>query len=914
MKAKDLLRTRFSANPKKHYAVDLFREKGFERRRCRCGKWFWTIDPERTTCPDSPCQNYEFLGNPPTKKRLSYVEAWRTIEKFFVKEGHTSIRRYPVLCRWFPSLYFTAASIVAFYREEHGHVSFEMPANPLIIPQRCLRFVDIPNVGVTGRHYTGFVMIGQHSIHDGKNGYWKDDCVEYDQRLLVDAFGIPEEKVVWVEDVWVGPSAFGPSLEYFVDGLELGNAVFTEFLGTPDNYTRMKNPVIDMGAGLERFAWMSQGTPSGYDAVFGNVITEMKTRSGFHYDEKLFTAYSSLAASLDYTELPDRAKAKADIAGKVGVSPEELDSSIRPFEAIYAIADHVGSLAYAIADGGLPSNVGGGYNLRVILRRALSFIDEFGFPFTLGDIAELYAKEMRKMSPELLERLPDIRRILEVEEDRYRAALGRAKTRVSSLLSRRSKFDIDELTKLYESEGITPELIEEAAKRDGKAASLPKDFYTRTTEKHLTAEESMPEKQIKGLGDIPETALGFYKDDKKLNFSAKVLKILPGNLVVLDQTYFYPRSGGEEPDHGTMGGSKVVDIDKVKNIVVHHVDRVTFAKDDRVDCTVDADRRRQLTIHHTATHIVNAAARRVLGEHIWQAGAHKDVDLARLDVTHFERIEPKDLRRMEDIANEIIQMEVPIHKLFMARRDAEAKYGFRLYQGGAPPGDQIRVVEIEGIDVEACGGTHLDNTSEVGLLAILRSERIQDGICRLEFVAGGAALRKLQEKRTLLLNASRILRVEEEKLPATIERFFREWKERGKKIESLEDTLSSALASKLEADAKRVCGLEAVIGIVEDVGPEILAKVGQRLERKDRVVVLLCRDERARKTNVVVVVGEGGIKKGLHAGKMAKGIADFLGGDGGGSEKIGRGAGGPERCAEAPAFALEMIKPHESTM
>jgi len=904
---KDLLRERFSSKPERYYEVETFREKGYERKRCKCGRWFWTLDPERETCPDSTCQRYDFLGSPPTSGRLSYVDSWRTIEDFFVKNGHTSIERYPVLCRWFPSLYFTAASIVAFYRQEHGHVSFEMPANPLIIPQRCLRFVDIPNVGVTGRHYTGFVMIGQHSINDGKNGYWKDECVAYDQELLEGPLGIPEEKIVWMEDVWVGPSAFGASLEYYVDGLELGNAVFTEFLGSPDNYVRMKQPVIDMGAGLERFAWLSQGTPSGYEAVFGDLVKKMKAESGIDYDEDLFLSYSRLAGSMDYSEAADISRVKADIARQLGLDVEQLEVAVRPFEAIYAIADHVGSLTYAIADGGLPSNVGGGYNLRVILRRALAFIDEFQFPFDLVDVSSWYAEQMYPMSPELKERLPEISRILEVEERRYRSALARARRRVSTLLRKRSSFDTDELTRLYESEGITPELIQEAARREGKKVELPTDFYSRTTGRHMKPQEEAEEKKITGIEDLPATELGFYQDDKKMEFEAKVLRILPGGLVVLDKTYFYPRSGGEEPDHGTMSGSRVVDVDKVSNIVIHKVENPSFREGDVVHCTIDWERRRQLTVHHTATHIVNAACREVLGQHIWQAGAFKDVDLARLDVTHYERIEPDQLRRIEELSNQIISRGIPVHKEFMQRGEAEAKFGFRLYQGGAPPGRVIRVVNIEGVDVEACGGTHLDTTREAGLLIILRSERIQDGICRLEFAAGDAALRRLREKRDLLSEACGILRVEEDKLPSTVRRFFEEWKRRGKQIERLRSSLSKLLAERLEERSWRFRSLEAITEIIDETDPEVVSAVAQGLCRDNRVVVLIARDRCEDRAYVATAAGSKAVSAGINAGEMARTVSKNLGGGGGGKPNIGRGAGRCLDCESALEAAREVI-------
>jgi alanyl-tRNA synthetase len=156
------LRTKFAKDWENYYKLDFLVENNFVRRVCKkCGKGFWTLDESRDTCPDQPCQYYEFLGNPPTFKKFSYTEAWKHIERFFKKHGHTSIRRYPVVCRWFPTLFFNNASIVDFYRTENGNVVFDFPTNPLVVPQFCLRFNDIPNIGATGRHYSCFVMVGQ---------------------------------------------------------------------------------------------------------------------------------------------------------------------------------------------------------------------------------------------------------------------------------------------------------------------------------------------------------------------------------------------------------------------------------------------------------------------------------------------------------------------------------------------------------------------------------------------------------------------------------------------------------------------------------------------------------------------------------------------------------------------------------
>ncbi len=235
MGKKEIL-SKFSSDPERYYKTKLFESQGFERKSCStCKRFFWTIDEARMECPDHSDDTYSFIGNPPTNKRFDYTQAWKEVESFFVKNNHTSVNRYPVVCRWRDDLYFTIASIVDFQRVMGSKVVFEFPANPLIVPQTCLRFKDLENVGVTGRHFSSFCMIGQHSVPDN-NGYWKDECVDLDFGLLTKQFGIDKREIVFVEDVWEGGGSFGSSLEYFVRGLELGNAVFTEFQGNLSDY------------------------------------------------------------------------------------------------------------------------------------------------------------------------------------------------------------------------------------------------------------------------------------------------------------------------------------------------------------------------------------------------------------------------------------------------------------------------------------------------------------------------------------------------------------------------------------------------------------------------------------------------------------------------------------------------------
>ena len=197
---KKTLIEKFRKTPDKYWKVDLFKDKGFERRKCTtCDKYFWTLDPERKTCGDPPCENYGFIGNTVTKVKWDYVQTWKAFEKFFMSKGHASVPRYPVIDRWRPDLYFTIASIQDFQRLEKGNMVFEYPANPLVVPQVCLRFPDIQNVGVTGRHHTSFVMSGQHAFGHPNNGYFKDRCLELNFEFLNRVMGIPEKELTYVE-------------------------------------------------------------------------------------------------------------------------------------------------------------------------------------------------------------------------------------------------------------------------------------------------------------------------------------------------------------------------------------------------------------------------------------------------------------------------------------------------------------------------------------------------------------------------------------------------------------------------------------------------------------------------------------------------------------------------------------------
>ena len=392
---KELLE-KFSRDWEKHYKLEALTLRGFIRQQCSsCKRFFWAKQ-ERELCGDPSCIGYEFIGNPPSNLKLGYVETWKKIENYFTKHGHQSIEPFPTVARWRDDLYFTIASINDF---QPYVVNGELDpiANPLIVPQPCIRFSDIVNVGVTGRHYTNFVMIGQHAFNNERTGlfYWKEEAIEHDINYLKE-LGIPEEELIFQEDVWAGGGNFGPSIEYFSRGLELGNCVFMQFEELPDGTTReLKTKVIDMGAGLSRLCWITHGSPTSYEVVLGKPVEMLKKTFGVDVDEDLYLRYAKLSGSLNVDEVDDIEKAKELVASKLGVDKKELFERLEPLQAIYAIADHTLTLLFTITDGMMPSNSGGGYNLRLLARRMFAFEDKYGFEFDYQAVLEAHMDHLK---------------------------------------------------------------------------------------------------------------------------------------------------------------------------------------------------------------------------------------------------------------------------------------------------------------------------------------------------------------------------------------------------------------------------------------------------------------------------------------------------------------------------------------
>ncbi len=803
---KEELKQYFAKDFKTHYEVQLFKERGFARKTCiTCNKNFWTLDQNRNDCGDSAHTEYSFFKDKPLE--ITYIDFWKKFQDFFVKNGHTPIPRYPVAAKWRDDLYFNVASIVDFQRIENGKMLFEYPANPLVVPQVCLRFPDIANVGVTGRHLTSFTMAGQHSFNYPKEGYWKDECIRLNFEFLTKVMNIKETDINYSEDVWNMPdfSAFGPSIEAFANGVELVNSVFMQYYLFKDEIKELQMKVIDVGWGLERLLWYMTGKPTVYDATFPNQIEFIKKQAGVKVDEAIMQKYKAMSAELNFEEVANLKEEKRRIAGKLGITLEQMNNQLRPLQATYSIADHARTLLFALTDGALPSNMAGGYNLRVILRRAMSFNEECNLNVDLMGVVEMHAQELKPMFPELSDKqnLKEINEILNVEKRKFEDTKVKSRSIIVDLLKRKEQITTDKLITLYQSNGITPETIERIAKEQSVDVDIPAEFYSKITEKHVLAEKGTEDK-LELVEDIlnkniAKTASTYYKDNYLFEAKAKVLYVNEKfNAVVTDQTIFYPEGGGQLTDQGTINGNFVEKVEKKGGVIIHFLKTLSnISINSVVDLRVDKERRSHLQLHHSGAHILIQACQRILGRHVWQSGSRKDVGIAHIDITHYEKPSREQVEQIEQLANKVIREGHTITPLEVNRLEAEKKYSFRIYQGGGAPSNVIRLIKIEEFDIQACGGIHATNTYKLGIIKVVKTDQIQDGLIRIYFKSAIPALNHVENEGYLLEDSAAELSVPKEELRKTVRNIFEKWRESEKKLEKAQELLVDVDAAKI---------------------------------------------------------------------------------------------------------------------
>lgn len=895
--------------------LQYFHENGYIRKQCSaCGAYFWTLDSSMDRCGDQPCVPFHFINNPLGKTQLSLHDVRERFLSYFEQHDHTRLHypitgeRYPVVARWRTDIYLTIASIADF----QPHVTsgeVPPPANPLVISQPCIRLNDLDEVGKSGRHLTTFEMMGHHAFNkDIDEIYWKEQTVSYCDDFFVNTIGLPREAITYKEQLWHGGGNAGPCLEVLAGGLEIATLVFMnmkedergEYHVGKETYAQNPLNIVDTGYGLERIAWITQGTETVYETVFPRVIEWVQSHTKQNADTRV----------------------------------------------VMSLADHTKSLAFMLGDGVVPSNVKAGYLARLLIRRCLRFIEQLEINEPLETIIDLHINQLQHDFPSLATQQHQIHSMIQTETDRYHDTIQKGKNMVKRILKEKQHIDDETLINLYDTHGMPPNIVQSIAKQQNVTVTIPENFESMVAELHSKEEKHAQKDEEKQI--LPETRPLYYDDHYLKEFDATVLWTKEDEnetLAVFDQTTFYPDGGGQPGDNGVITTSNgtsitVTNTSKEGNSIVHHLDK-PVSVGEKIHGKINWDHRYQLMKHHTGTHVLNGALQKILGNHIWQAGSQLAVKNARFDYAHFKSLTDEELKKVQKQANQFIKEHIPVEKHVLDRNTAEEKFGFRLYQGGVPPGNSIRVLHIPHVDVEACGGTHLNNISEIEKIRILKSERIQDGVNRLIFAAGAMVdeYQKEEEKLyqqivSMLSNQYHIQEHEHisqhlealskqfsvpiEQLPKTLKRFLKEAKpklpkqveintlsnagkhlfEAWKESRKQKKTISEDFLNELLNQAETIPGSEIKV-LTAKTETESNATAGALIEQ-DTIVVHIYDGNKitsAASDNVTIDLRK----------EIAPTIGKIIGGSGGGREKMTQ-SGGPkkENVDEALAKAKEL--------
>ncbi len=912
--------------PESEYHVPFFDESGYVRKLCPvCDEYFWTQNPDQETCGEATaegCAPLTFINNPPTRKRYSLKEMREAFLSFFEKRGHKRIKPYPVVARWRDDLYLTSASIVDFQPYVTNGIA-PPPANPLVISQPCIRLVDVDNVGPTfGRHLTIFEMGGHHAFnYPDKEVYWKDQTVRYHHEFVTEELGVESEEVIYKEDVWSGGGNAGPDLETVIRGLEVATLVFMKFKVVDGEFVELPIRTVDTGYGIDsRYTWLSQGSVSCFHSMYDPILDEVMKMAGIgKVDSNLLARVAELSGLMSLEKAADRRAARAKVAEQIGMTVDELDKTLLPVENVFAVVDHTKCLAFMLAEGVVPSNVGEGYLTRLMLRRTFRLLRSLEIQEKLPDIISMqidfwsqdftYLKRMRE---EILD-------ILAVEQEKFEKTIRRGRSLVRRMgreLKEKgvSTIPTESLIELYDSHGLPPEIVQETTEKEGLQVGVPENFYSMVAERHEQPPPSKEAEKTEALeskvSDLPETRMLYHEDPYLTHFEAKVLRVLDGKNVVLDKTAFYPEGGGQPTDKGYLEfgdlRSEVVDVQKVGKVILHVVKGAVPKESAKIKGQINWDRRSYLMRAHTATHLIMGAARRVLGQHVWQTGTQKSVEQARLDISHYKRLTSEEVNRIEARANQAVIAMIPVETEWLPRDEAEAKHGFRLYQGGAVSGKEIRVVKVGDWEVEACAGTHVKNTGEIGFIKIIHTERIQDGVERIVYSTGRYSIEASQKKEKLLEKLSETLNAPVDKLLPTAKRLQKEWKETRREVERLQ----KRLARRAPLKSEKIFDFNVLIDVIDWASDEqgLVSTTNEFVESGPNTIAVVGGfiGDNAR---IVASVGPDAIDAGINANDIASVSGAVLGGGGSGTQSFAQ-AGGPlkEKLDEALETAKKEIR------
>ena len=849
--------------------------------------------------------------------------------KFFETKGHLRLPSFSLIPQNDPSLLLINSGMAPMKPYFTGEQ--EPPRHRVTTCQKCIRTGDIENVGKTARHGTFFEMLGNFSFGD----YFKKEAIAWSWEFLTspewvgidpdrlypsiyvdddEAFeiwnkdiGIPAERIFRFgkeDNFWEhGSGPCGPCSEIYYDRgpeygcgkpgctvgcdcdryMEVWNNVFSQFDNDGNgNYTELKQKNIDTGMGLERLACVVQGVGSLFDVdTVRNITNKVSEIAGKHYGDS-----------------------------------EKTDISLR------VITDHIRSTVMMICDGVIPSNEGRGYVLRRLLRRAARHGKLLGIdrPF-LSEVATTVIQESGGAYPELVEKQKYIHKVIENEEASFNKTIDSG---LSILNERIAAADGKELPaadafQLYDTYGFPIDLTLEILEEQGMTTN--RDEFDRL----MNEQRERAREDRKKMGDLgwQSEDLGLDKSIKTrfdgyetLGESAKVLAIVnegePSGAaakgekitVVLDHTPFYAEMGGQIGDHGVLVGKNgavtVSDVQKTKDGKYMHIGVVTegeISVEDEVEAKVDAEYRQAICRAHTSTHLLQKALRKVLGDHVEQAGSYTANDHIRFDFTHFAALTPEELEQVENLVNEAILAGSPVITEEMSIDEAKKKGAMALF--GEKYGAVVRVVQA-GDSVELCGGTHLDNTAKAGMFKIISEASVAAGVRRIEAVTGKAVLHFLNERQHILNETAAALKTSPNELAAKVEQTMADLRAMSKKVEKLNGKIASMQMVDLFNVSRDVKGVNVVATKLEDANADMLRTMGDDIKEKAPNMVAVLSSINGEKVSLLCVCGAEAVKKGAHAGKIIKEVAKIVGGGGGGRpDSATAGGKQPEKLEEA---------------
>ncbi|EDP76452.1 alanine--tRNA ligase [Hydrogenivirga sp. 128-5-R1-1] len=846
---------------------------------------------------------------------LSAHEIRELFLSFFERKGHTRVKSAPLVPENDPTLLFVNAGMVPFKNVFLGVE--KRPYTRAVSCQKCLRVSgkhnDLEQVGYTSRHHTFFEMLGNFSFGD----YFKESAIEYAWEFVTGTLKLPEEKLyvsvyrddeeayrIWSEKVGVpseriwklgdednfwqmgetGPC--GPSSEIYVDRgeeyegderyLEIWNLVFMQYnRDEKGNLTPLPKPNIDTGMGLERVASVLQNTKTNYEIdIIYPLIEFGEGVSGHRYGES-----------------PD-----TDVALRV-------------------IADHLRALIFAISDGVLPSNEGRGYVIRRILRRALRFGYKLGVeePFLNRGI-DLVVDIMKDPYPELDMSREFVKGVVRGEEERFIRTLKAGMQAVEELIERakeegRDTLKGEEVFKAYDTYGFPLDLIDEIARERGLKIDIAgfqeeMEKQRERARKHFKVETKKVKPVYQHLKDIGKTSefVGYehYEYETELMGVVKgeelVSELSEGEEaeLILRETPFYPERGGQVGDTGVIESDralfKVEDTQSpVDGVIVHRgkLLKGTLRVGDRVVARVDRERREDIMRNHTATHLLHAALKNLLGEHVRQAGSLVADRYLRFDFTHFEALTREELKSIEELVNEKIRENMPVQVNEMDYQSALRSGAVAIFE--EKYGDTVRVISAGEFSRELCGGTHVSRTGDIGYFKILSESSVGAGVRRLIAQTGRWAVETAFREHTLLEDVAQSLNAKEEEVLSRLESLKSELKEKEREISRLRQEL---LKFQIETSVKReeVGEFTLFWGKFKGVGAEELRNLADMLRHKTGKDVVFLLSEKDGKLSTVVAVSKETTDR-VKANQLIKELGRALKGGGGGREDLAQGGG-----------------------